>query len=42
MVESDSDAILKDAEKEDIAFLVVGDPYGYFPFQCPPLRIHLP
>ncbi|KFX89723.1 hypothetical protein V495_04222 [Pseudogymnoascus sp. VKM F-4514 (FW-929)] len=28
MVESDSDSILKGAESEDIAFLVVGDPYG--------------
>ncbi|KFY16857.1 hypothetical protein V492_01048 [Pseudogymnoascus sp. VKM F-4246] len=28
MVESDSDSILKGAETEDIAFLVVGDPYG--------------
>ncbi|KAI9360468.1 tetrapyrrole methylase [Zopfochytrium polystomum] len=28
MVESDSDAILKDADKVDVAFLVVGDPYG--------------
>ncbi len=29
MVESSSDDILKDADKEDVAFLVVGDPYGY-------------
>ena len=29
MVESESDEILRDAEKEDVAFLVVGDPYGY-------------
>lgn len=29
MVESDSDEILRDADKEDVAFLVVGDPYGY-------------
>ncbi|OBT52216.1 hypothetical protein VE04_06994 [Pseudogymnoascus sp. 24MN13] len=28
MVESDSDSILKGAETEDVAFLVVGDPYG--------------
>ncbi|KAJ3327895.1 diphthine synthase [Blyttiomyces sp. JEL0837] len=28
MVESDSDAILKDADKVNVAFLVVGDPYG--------------
>jgi diphthine synthase len=29
MVESDSDEILRDADKEDVAFLVVGDQYGY-------------
>jgi len=29
MVESSSDEILKDADKVDIAFLVVGDPFGY-------------
>ena len=29
LVESGSDEILKDADKEDVAFLVVGDPYGY-------------
>jgi len=28
MVESSSDDILKDADKVDVAFLVVGDPYG--------------
>ncbi|KAK2178611.1 hypothetical protein NP493_538g06002 [Ridgeia piscesae] len=28
MVEQHSDVILEDAEKEDIAFLVVGDPFG--------------
>ncbi|KAN0081355.1 Tetrapyrrole methylase [Tylopilus felleus] len=28
MVETDSDAILHNADKEDIAFLVVGDPFG--------------
>ncbi|KAI0764406.1 diphthine synthase isoform b [Trametes elegans] len=28
MVETQSDAILKDADKEDVALLVVGDPYG--------------
>jgi diphthine methyl ester synthase len=32
MVESESDKILRDAEKEDVAFLVVGDPYGYVLF----------
>jgi len=29
MVESDSDTILKDADKVNVAFLVVGDPFGY-------------
>ncbi|KAI1291064.1 Diphthine synthase [Xylaria venustula] len=28
MVESDSDEILRDAQTEDVAFLVVGDPFG--------------
>jgi len=28
MVESDSDTILKDADKVNVAFLVVGDPFG--------------
>jgi diphthine methyl ester synthase len=28
MVESNSDEILRDADKEDVAFLVVGDPFG--------------
>ena len=31
MVESSSDEILKDADKQDVAFLVVGDPFGYGP-----------
>jgi diphthine synthase len=31
MVESSSDDILKDADKVDVAFLVVGDPFGYDP-----------
>lgn len=30
MVESSSDEILANADKEDVAFLVVGDPFGYF------------
>jgi diphthine methyl ester synthase len=30
MVESSSDSILSNADKVDIAFLVVGDPFGYF------------
>jgi diphthine synthase len=29
MVESASDDILHDADKVDVAFLVVGDPFGY-------------
>lgn len=29
MVESGSDEILADADKADVAFLVVGDPFGY-------------
>lgn len=28
MVESESDAILENADKVDVSFLVVGDPYG--------------
>lgn len=29
MVESSSDDILHEADKVDVAFLVVGDPFGY-------------
>jgi diphthine synthase len=29
MVETNSDEILRDANKEDVSFLVVGDPFGY-------------
>jgi diphthamide biosynthesis methyltransferase len=29
MVESSSDEILANADKVDVAFLVVGDPFGY-------------
>ena len=29
MVETASDEILRDADKEDVALLVVGDPFGY-------------
>jgi diphthine synthase len=29
MVESQSDDILENADKVDVAFLVVGDPFGY-------------
>jgi diphthine synthase len=32
MVESESDEILRDSDKEDVAFLVVGDPFGYAHF----------
>ncbi len=28
MVESNSDEILRDAQTEDVSFLVVGDPFG--------------
>ena len=28
MVEMESDEILRDADKEDVALLVVGDPFG--------------
>lgn len=31
MVESSSDAILASSSTTDVAFLVVGDPFGYFP-----------
>jgi hypothetical protein len=33
MVESASDDILHDAQNVDVAFLVVGDPFGYVPFE---------
>ena len=29
MVETESDAILQNADKEDVALLVVGDPFGF-------------
>lgn len=29
MVETESDEILRNADKEDVALLVVGDPFGY-------------
>jgi diphthamide biosynthesis methyltransferase len=32
MVESASDEILTDAQTVDVAFLVVGDPFGYVYF----------
>ena len=32
MVESQIEVILKDADREDVAFLVVGDPFGYAAF----------
>lgn len=34
MVESSSDEILESAEKLDVAFLVVGDPFGYCVATC--------
>lgn len=33
MVESSSDDILSDADNVDVAFLVVGDPFGYALFR---------
>jgi diphthine synthase len=33
MVESSSDEILHNADKSDVAFLVVGDPFGHVPLQ---------
>ena len=36
MVESAADDILDGAQEKDIAFLVVGDPFG-----CPPPHLHL-
>jgi diphthine synthase len=36
MVESASDDILEDAQNVDVAFLVVGDPFGY---TCKLLRL---
>jgi diphthine synthase len=35
MVESSSDEILANAENVEIAFLVVGDPFGYTLFPLP-------
>jgi diphthine methyl ester synthase len=37
MVESSSDDILQNADKVDVAFLVVGDPFGYVVDLCPML-----
>jgi diphthamide biosynthesis methyltransferase len=34
LVESGSDDILENAKEVDVAFLVVGDPFGYAPFLC--------
>lgn len=31
LVETGSDDILENAKEVDVAFLVVGDPFGYFP-----------
>ena len=30
-VEGEAEEILRDADKENVAFLVVGDPFGYNP-----------
>lgn len=38
MVESASDDILHDAQNVDVAFLVVGDPFGYFSSDSPPVK----
>ena len=37
MVESNSDEILEGAETKDVAFLVVGDPFGYVATTLTPL-----
>lgn len=37
MVESSSDEILEGAQESDIAFLVVGDPFGYFIWPLKPI-----
>lgn len=34
MVETESDEILRNADIEDVALLVVGDPFGYVPGRC--------
>ena len=34
MVESQIEVILKDADRENVAFLVVGDPFGYAAVTC--------
>lgn len=31
MVEQGAEAILEEARNSDVAFLVVGDPFGYYP-----------
>lgn len=40
MVESSSDDILHNADKVDVAFLVVGDPFGYAPPALLPMNWH--
>lgn len=42
MVESNSDEILRDAQTEDVAFLVVGDPFGYEKFKIHNLKTNMP
>ena len=34
MVETESDEILHDAGQENVALLVVGDPFGYVMYRC--------
>lgn len=36
MVETESDEILRNADKENISLLVVGDPFGYVTFLVRP------
>jgi diphthamide biosynthesis methyltransferase len=38
MVESASDDILNDAQNVDVAFLVVGDPFGYVSSHSLPMQ----
>jgi diphthine synthase len=40
-VESSSDDILNDAQNVDVAFLVVGDPFGYVSYSSLPMQQRL-
>ena len=42
MVETDSESILRDADKEDVALLVVGDPFGYVPLNIEEFVLTVP